>query len=149
MFPRSPVGAWRREKLILQSPSRLQGGLSKRWTVRTQRSCDHISIGEPHSLLWSDPTSREGYSLQGCGLRRAFDTRPHALLREVDTQSSGVGERGPLVTVCLVKCPVLGSGHMGQHMWLWLGNGQRRYPDSISSGEKKRCREQQGTLAVV
>ena len=105
--------------------------------MRTQRNCDHISIGDPYLVFWSNPTTREGYNLQVCGLQRAFYTKPHALLWEVDTQSRGDGERGPLVTVCLVKCPVLGSGRMGQHMWLWLGYSQRRYPDSISSGEKR------------
>lgn len=38
---------------------------------------------------------------------------------------------------CLGKCWELGSGCVGQHGWPGLGYSQRRYSDSISSGEKK------------
>lgn len=130
MIPRSPVGAWKREKLILQSPSQLQGELSKCWTVRTERRLIP-SQSDLHSLLWSDPAIKESYNLWVCGLQRAFYTTPHALLWELDTQSRGDGERGSLVTVeSSALC-------LGQDVWLQLEYSQRRHPSSISSPEGK------------
>ena len=71
MFPRSPVGAWKREKLILQSPSWLQGGLSKCWTVRTERRCDCVSA-RPAFAIMEWPSHQGKLQPLGMWLQRAF-----------------------------------------------------------------------------